>query len=70
MNLDLLKFFTISAGVSNLYLINLLAYVAYSILIFYWAMNSGLHVHKADALPLEPQLQSILLWLFWRWGIL
>jgi hypothetical protein len=25
-------------------------------------------VCKAGALPLEPHLQPILLWLFWRWG--
>jgi hypothetical protein len=24
--------------------------------------------HKAGSLLLEPQLQSILLWLFWKWG--
>jgi hypothetical protein len=31
-------------------------------------LNSGLHACKAGTLPLEPHLQSILLWLFWRWG--
>jgi hypothetical protein len=25
--------------------------------------------HLASTLPLEPHLQSILLWLFWRWGL-
>jgi hypothetical protein len=30
-------------------------------------LNSGLHTYKAGALPLELPLQSILLWLFWRW---
>jgi hypothetical protein len=25
--------------------------------------------HKAGALPLELHLQFILLWLFWRWGL-
>jgi hypothetical protein len=25
---------------------------------------------KAGALPLKPHLQSIVLWLFWRWGLL
>jgi hypothetical protein len=24
---------------------------------------------KAGALPLKPHLQSIFLWLFWRWGL-
>jgi hypothetical protein len=32
-------------------------------------LNSGLHVCKAGALLLEPHLQSILLWLFWRWDL-
>jgi hypothetical protein len=27
-----------------------------------------LQAYKAGALPLEPCFQSILLWLFWRWG--
>jgi hypothetical protein len=31
--------------------------------------DSGLCACKAGALPLEPHLQSILLWLFWRWGL-
>jgi hypothetical protein len=30
-------------------------------------LNSGLHNHKAGGFPLEPHLQSILLWLFGRW---
>jgi hypothetical protein len=30
--------------------------------------ESGLHTCKTGTLPLEPHLQSILLWLFWRWG--
>jgi hypothetical protein len=34
-----------------------------------WGLNSGLHIHKASVLLLEPHLQSILLWLFWRWGV-
>jgi hypothetical protein len=25
---------------------------------------------QSRSLPLEPLLQSILLWLFWRWGLL
>jgi hypothetical protein len=32
-----------------------------------WGLNWGLHTCKAGALPLQPCLQSILLWLFWRW---
>jgi hypothetical protein len=32
-----------------------------------WDLNSGLCAHKAGALPFETYLQSILLWLFWRW---
>jgi hypothetical protein len=32
-------------------------------------LNSGLHTCKAVTLPLEPHLQSILLWLLWRWGL-
>jgi hypothetical protein len=35
-----------------------------------WGLNSGLHTHKAGALPLCPlHLQSILHRLFWRWGL-
>jgi hypothetical protein len=30
------------------------------------SLNSGLKACKASALLLEPHLQSILLWLFWR----
>jgi hypothetical protein len=32
----------------------------------YWGLNSRLW---KSALLLEPHLQSILLWLFWRWGL-
>jgi hypothetical protein len=35
-----------------------------------WGLNSGLCTCKAVTLLLEPHLQSILLWLFWRWGSL
>jgi hypothetical protein len=34
-----------------------------------WGLNLGLCTCKAGALLLEPHLQSILLWLFWRWGL-
>jgi hypothetical protein len=30
------------------------------------SLNLGLYACKAGALPPEPHLQSILLWLFWR----
>jgi hypothetical protein len=30
-------------------------------------LNSELHPCKVGTLPLEPYLQSILLWLFWSW---
>jgi hypothetical protein len=33
-----------------------------------WSLNSGLCTYKAGTLLLEAYLQSILLWLFWRWG--
>jgi hypothetical protein len=33
-------------------------------------LNKGLHACKAGALMLGPHLQSILFWLFWRWGLL
>jgi hypothetical protein len=33
-----------------------------------WGLNSRLHACKVSTLLLEPHLQSILLWLFWRWG--
>jgi hypothetical protein len=35
-----------------------------------WGLNSGLCTCKAATLPLDPHLQSILLWLFWRWSFL
>jgi hypothetical protein len=47
----------------------------FTILIFYlffwwdWGLTSGLHTCKVGTLLLEPHLQSILLWLFWRWGL-
>jgi hypothetical protein len=36
-----------------------------------WGLNSGLHSCKAGkyATPRETLFQSILLWLFWRWGL-
>jgi hypothetical protein len=34
-----------------------------------WCLKSQLCACKAGALLLEPQLQLILLWLFWRWGL-
>jgi hypothetical protein len=34
-----------------------------------WCLNSGLHTCKQSTLHLEPHLQSILLWLFWRQGL-
>jgi hypothetical protein len=38
--------------------------------LFWWdcSLNSGLHACKAGTLPLDAALQSILLWIFWRWG--
>jgi hypothetical protein len=33
-------------------------------------LNSGFCICKVGALPLEPHLQSILLWLFWRWSFM
>jgi hypothetical protein len=33
-----------------------------------WGLNSEFPISKAGILPLEPHLQFILLWLFWRWG--
>jgi hypothetical protein len=33
-----------------------------------WGLNSGLHTCKVGALLLELHLQSVLFWLFWRWG--
>jgi hypothetical protein len=32
-------------------------------------LNSRLCAHEAGTLLLEPCLQFILLWLFWRWGL-
>jgi hypothetical protein len=33
-----------------------------------WGLNSGLHTCKAGVLLIEPHLQSIFIWLFWRWS--
>jgi hypothetical protein len=33
-----------------------------------WGLNTELCTCKAGALQFGPHLQSILLWLFWRWG--
>jgi hypothetical protein len=35
-----------------------------------WNLNSQHHTCKAGALPLEPHLQSSLLWLFWRQSLM
>jgi hypothetical protein len=32
-------------------------------------LNPGLHTCKVGAVLLETHLQSILLWLFWRWAV-
>jgi hypothetical protein len=35
-----------------------------------WGLNAGLSAYKAGTLLLQPHRQeSILLWLFWRWGL-
>jgi hypothetical protein len=34
-----------------------------------WCLNSGLRTCKAATCLLGPYFQSILLWLFWRWGL-
>jgi hypothetical protein len=33
-------------------------------------LDSRLSTYNAGALPLEPHLQSILLWLIWRWDLM
>jgi hypothetical protein len=38
-------------------------------LLWDWGLNSGFRICKAGAVPLEPQLQSISVWLLWRWCI-
>jgi hypothetical protein len=43
-----------------------------ALLVFFFLvghLNIGLHAYKAGTLLLEPHFQSILLWLFWRWGL-
>jgi hypothetical protein len=35
-----------------------------------WDLNSGICTCKAGTLLLELHLQLILLWLFWRWGLM
>jgi hypothetical protein len=42
--------------------------VFFLLLLLDWDLNSGLHSCKVSALLLKLRLQSILLWLFWRWG--
>jgi hypothetical protein len=43
----------------------------FSVQLFFWGrgLNPGRHVCKSSALPLEPYFQSIVLWSFWRWGL-
>jgi hypothetical protein len=33
-----------------------------------WVLNLGLYACKTGALLLEPNCQSILFWLFWKWS--
>jgi hypothetical protein len=35
----------------------------------FWGLNSGPRACLTNALSLGPHLQSVLLWLFWRWGL-
>jgi hypothetical protein len=49
-------------------------YYSFSLFLFFfflvkWDLNKGDYTCKAAALQLEPLLQSILHWLFWRWGL-
>jgi hypothetical protein len=41
----------------------------YFFLIFVCLWYSGLHACKGGILPLKSHLQSILLWLFWKWSL-
>jgi hypothetical protein len=43
--------------------------VNYFIFSWDWGLNSELYACKAGALLLEAHLESILLWLFWRRGL-
>jgi hypothetical protein len=46
---------------------------SYLLIFFYswqhWGLNSGLCPCKAGAVPVESHLQSMLVWLFWRWSL-
>jgi hypothetical protein len=51
----------------------LLKYIFFLFQYFFWwdwGLNSELCICKAATLLLEPHLQHMLLWLFWRWGSL
>jgi hypothetical protein len=37
---------------------------------WYWGLNAEFCACKTGTLPFEPHLQSILLWLFWRRGLM
>jgi hypothetical protein len=39
------------------------------LLLLVLGLNSGPRACKAGILLLEPHLQSILIWLFWRWNL-
>jgi hypothetical protein len=50
------------------FLIHSISYRSFGVFLVGLSLNSGLCTCKTGALPLEPHLQSILLWLFWSWG--
>jgi hypothetical protein len=41
--------------------------------VFFWwwylGLNSGIGTCKMGSTPCDPHLNSILLWLFWKWGL-
>jgi hypothetical protein len=52
------------------YLIAATRKVYFVCLVFLWGLNSWLCAYKTGARLLEPHLRYILLWLFWRWGLM
>jgi hypothetical protein len=44
-------------------------FIPFCVCVCDWDLNSGLGAGKVGILLLEPHLPSILLWLFWKWGL-
>jgi hypothetical protein len=62
-------FLNISGAQYIPYLTQVVVFCFFGVFLTVLGFYSRLRACKAGALPLEPHLQSILLCLFWRWGL-